>query len=367
MSPQIGNPDFTKENNPFDPNSELNTELGIHETFLELAETSKHLIGISNKQLNELRKEYRDEKDSYENGYPYTVELVKRSNLSRKRPAQRGAVIEAQAKMLHNWKHVLNTPVYVNVDKEGNYNVMEGQQHTTVDSILGDPDDMIYCIVYRNMPDHFEEEFFLNFNCDARTGITDYDHNRMMILIERKTPTGNKVYEDLEKKQQLFEQFNCRYLEDKPSNKDVPCGTSHSSIWKVKYNTLKEMLRFISNDEDLRTNPMIQVTWGFWELMAECGYLYDTDVQNGWRDLVLHITGQQHVKAELTQILKENERKWSPTKAPKLMMQIIKERGVEIEMDRVCNDSGKLQSELELEVKTSETAQNYIEMAQDEV
>ena len=49
------------------------------------------------------------------------------------------------------------------------------------------------------------------------------------------------------------------------------------------------------------------------------------------------------------------------------MMQMIKERGVEIEMDRVCNDSGKLQSELELEVKTSETAQNYIEMAQDEV
>ena len=40
----IGNPDFTKENNPFDPNSELNTELGIHETFLELAKTSKHLI-----------------------------------------------------------------------------------------------------------------------------------------------------------------------------------------------------------------------------------------------------------------------------------------------------------------------------------
>ena len=40
----------------------------------------------------------------------------------------------------------------------------------------------------------------------------------MMILIERKTPTGNKVYEDLEKKQQLFEQFNCRYLEDKPIN-----------------------------------------------------------------------------------------------------------------------------------------------------
>ena len=132
--------DFTKENNPFDPNSELNTELGIHETFLELAKTSKHLIGISDKQLNELRKEYREEKDSYENGYPYTVEFVKRSDLSRKRPAQRGAVIEAQTKMLHNWKHVLNTPVYVNVDKEGNYNVMEGQQHTTVDSILGDPD-----------------------------------------------------------------------------------------------------------------------------------------------------------------------------------------------------------------------------------
>ena len=148
MSPQIGNPNFTKENNPFDPNSELNTELGIHETFLDLAETSKHLIGISDKQLQELRKEYKDEKDSYENGYPYTVEFVKRSDLSRKRPAQRGAVVEAQAKMLYNWKHVLNTPVYVNVDKDGNYNVMEGQQHTTVDSMLGDPDDMIYCIVY---------------------------------------------------------------------------------------------------------------------------------------------------------------------------------------------------------------------------
>jgi len=364
---EVGNPNFTAENNPFDPNSELNTDLGIHETFLDLAEQSIHLIGISPKQLEELRSRYRKEREEFLNGYPYSVEFIKRSELSRKKPAQRGAVIEAQEKMLYNWNHNLNTPVYVNVDKDGNNNVMEGQQHTTVDSILGNPEDMVCCIVYRDMPDHFEEEFFLKFNCDARTGITDYDHNRMMILIQRKTPTGNKLYEELEKKQRLFEEFNCRYLEDKPANKDVPCGTSHSSIWKVKYNTLKEMLRFVSNDEHLRQNPMIQATWGFWELMAECGYLYDTDVQNGWRELVLHMTGQQHVKAELTLILKENERNWSPLKAPKLMMQLLKERGVEIEMDRVCNDSGTLMRELELEVKASETAQNYIEMVADEV
>ena len=49
------------------------------------------------------------------------------------------------------------------------------------------------------------------------------------------------------------------------------------------------------------------------------------------------------------------------------MMQLLKERGVEIEMDRVCNDSGTLMRELELEVKASETAQNYIEMVADEV
>ncbi len=367
MSPQIGNPKFTKENNPFDPNSELNTELGIHETFLELADQSTHLIGISPTQLESLREEYRKTKNTFLDGYPYTVKFIKRSELSRKKPAQRGAVITAQEKMLYNWNHNLNTPVYVNVDKDGNNNVMEGQQHTTVDSILGDPDDMVYCIVYENQPDHFEEEFFLNFNCDARTGITDYDHNRMMILIERKTPTGKKLYEDMAKKQALFEVNNCRYLEIKDENKDIPCATSHSSIWNVKYNTLKEMLHFISHDEELRKNPMIQATWAFWELMTDCGYLYDDDVKNGWRDLVLHMTGQQHVKAELTQILKENERNWSPIKGPKLMMQMIKERGVDIEMDRVCKGEGKRQTEIELEIKLSETAQDYIEMAKDEV
>lgn len=362
MSMIVGNPDFTTENNPFDPNSEINTELGIHETFLDLAEQSTHLIGISPRQLEELRTEYREKRKSFLNGYPYTVELVERKNLKRRKPGQRAGVIPAQEKMLFNWDFNLNTPLYVNVDSEGNYNVMEGQQHGTVDTILGDPEDLVYCIVYRNMPAHFEEEFFLNFNCDARTGISDYDHIRMMILIERKTPTGKSHFEDLERKQSLFEQYNSRYLEDKPQNKDIACATGHSSIWKVKYNTLKEMLKFISYDDDLRKNPMIQITWGFWELMAECGYLYDEDVRNGWRDLVLHMTGQQHVKSELMQILRENERAWSPIKAPRLMMQLIKERGVEIEMDRVCNDSGTLMRELELEVKTSETAQNYIEM-----
>ena len=361
----IGNPAFTSKNNPFDPKAEINVELGIHETFLELAEQSIHMIGISDAQLKVLRAEYKKSKKNFLNGYPYTVEFIKRSDLSRKRPHQRAAVIEAQEKMLYNWNHNLNTPVYVNVDKEGNNNVMEGQQHTTVDSILGDPDDMVYCIVYRDMPDHFEEEFFLNFNCDARTGITDYDHIRMMIFIERKTPTGNSHYEELEKKQGLFEQFNCRYLDNKNNNNDIACATSHSSIWKVKHNTLKEMLKFISNDDKLRKNPMIQVTWGFWELMAECGWLRNEDVQNGWRDLVLDMTGQQHVKSELTQMLKENERNWSPIKGPKLLMQIMKERGVEIDMDIVCNDNGSLMRELELEVKTSETAQNYVNMAQD--
>lgn len=360
---EIGNPIFTAENNPFDPNSEINTELGIHETFLELASQSIHLIGISPRQLEELRAAYKKQKAEFLNGYPYTVEFVKRKDLKRRRPGQRSGVINAQEKMLLNWDPNLNTPLYVNVDADGNFNVMEGQQHGTVDSILGDPEDMVYCIVYRNMPDHFEEEFFLNFNCDARTGISDYDHIRMQILIERKTPTGKSHYEDLERKQCLFEQFNCRYLEVKPENDDIACATAHSSIWNVRYNTLKEMLKFISHDENLRKNPMIQVTWGFWDLMTECGYLYDEDVRNGWRDLVLHMTGQQHVKAELTQILKENERNWSPVKGPKLMMQLIKERGVDIDMDRVC-DKGTLMRELELEVKTSVTAQSYIEMVQ---
>ena len=359
----IGNPAFTSKNNPFDPKAEINVELGIHETFLELAEQSIHMIGISDAQLKVLRAEYKKSKKNFLNGYPYTVEFIKRSDLSRKRPHQRDKVIDAQAKMLYNWNHNLNTPVYVNVDKDGNNNVMEGQQHFTVDSILGDPDDMVNCIVYRGMPDHFELEFFLNFNCDARTGITDYDHNRMMILIERVTPTGNAHYEELERKQQLFEQFNCRYLEDKEENKDIACGTAHSSIWKVRPNTLKEMLKFISNDEHLRKNPMIQVTWGFWEVMADSGYLYDDNVRNGWRDLVLDMTGQQNVKSELTQILKENERIWSSAKGPKLMMQILKERGVEIEMDRVC-ETGKLQTELDNEVSLSETAQTYVKMAQ---
>jgi hypothetical protein len=132
----IGNPAFTSKNNPFDPKAEINVELGIHETFLELAEQSIHMIGISDAQLKVLRAEYKKSKKNFLNGYPYTVEFIKRSDLSRKRPHQRAAVIEAQEKMLYNWNHNLNTPVYVNVDKEGNNNVMEGQQHTTVDSIL---------------------------------------------------------------------------------------------------------------------------------------------------------------------------------------------------------------------------------------
>ena len=86
-------------------------------------------------------------------------------------------------------------------------------------------------------------------------------------------------------------------------------------------------------------------------------------MRNGWRDLVLDMTGQQNVKSELTQILKENERIWSSAKGPKLMMQILKERGVEIEMDRVC-ETGKLQTELDNEVSLSETAQTYVKMAQ---
>ena len=65
-------------------------------------------------------------------------------------------------------------------------------------------------------------------------------------------------------------------------------------------------------------------------------------------------------------MLKENERNWSPIKGPKLLMQIMKERGVEIDMDIVCNDNGSLMRERELEVKTSETAQNYVKMAQDD-
>ena len=45
----------------------------------------------------------------------------------------------------------------------------------------------------------------------------------------------------------------------------------------------------------------------------------------------------------------------------------LRKRGVDIEMDRVCKGEGKRQTEIELEIKLSETAQDYIEMAKDEV
>ena len=140
----IDNPDFTADNNPFEPTSGVNTEEGIYDSIIDLAKESIHHNNIDSELLLSLRARYSQE---LEGGDIYTQEKIVRSKLRRKRPNQRGAVYPAQKRMILDFKHALNTPLYINVDKDGNYNVMEGQQHGTSDAALGNPEDLVNCIV----------------------------------------------------------------------------------------------------------------------------------------------------------------------------------------------------------------------------
>ena len=351
-----GNPNFTVANNPFDPNSEINTEEGIYESLVDLAKESVHFNNIDSKTLVRLREKYRAE---VEEGPAYTMEQIPRYKLKRKRPNQRKAVFPAQKRMILDFKQALNTPLFVNVDSKGNYNVMEGQQHGTSDSALGDPNDMVNCIVFRNQPDWFEEWFFLEFNCESRTQISDYDRIRLAILMERKCPTGQDEYEMYAEKQALFEEYGFRYLDEKETI--VPCGVSHSSIWDVPFSTLKEMFKFIGSDDELKQDPTRQITWGFWQCAQEYGYLYNENIIQAWRDLVIHMTGQQYVKDELTAMFKETGRNWSATRGPKMLMGLLKKRGCkDIDMSRICNDNATLVAEIEDCIQYSDLALQYV-------
>jgi len=358
----IGNPDFTVDNNPFDPTSKENTEEGIYDSIIDLAKESIHHNNIDSELLLSLRARYSQE---LEGGDIYTQEKIVRSKLRRKRPNQRGAVYPAQKRMILDFKHALNTPLYINVDKDGNYNVMEGQQHGCSDAALGDPEDLVNCIVFRNMPEWFEEWFFLEFNCESRTAIQDYDRIRMGILMERKSPTGNDEWENLADKQTLFEKYGFRFLENKPENKDIPCSTTHSGIFSSNYKTLNAMFKYIGNDEELRKDSMIQITWGFWDLAARCGWHHDPEVADAWRDLVLDMTGQENVKSELTAMFNETARGWSADRGARMIMGLLKKRGCKsIDMKEVCDKVSHL-DEINNCIDYSPLACRYVKIAED--
>jgi len=351
-----GNPDFTADNNPFDPLSAINTWEGIYVSLIDLAKESVHYNKIDDKVMSRLREKYDEEKAA---GPAYTMEQIPRSKLKRKTPGQRASLFPAQKAMILAFKQALNTPLFVNVDKYGSFNVIEGQQHGVSDSSLGNSDDLVNCIVFRDQPDWFEEWFFLEFNCESRTDIKHYDRVRLAILMERKTPTGNDEYGMFAEKQNLFEEFGFRYLDEKDTK--VPCGVSHHSIWAVPYSVLKAMFKFIGNDNELKKDPTRQVTWGFWELASQCGYLNNESVIAAWRDLVVDMTGQQYVTDELTAMLKETGRNWSAIRGPKMLMELLKKRGCkDIDMALVCNDNPTTMKEIEDCIAFSELAKQYV-------
>jgi len=341
----IGNPNFTAENNPFDPGVEQNVPINSAVPLIDLArgllvkmgysETTRNIFCKNRKENAEkagIRVEYGDLAAADCDSIP----LFQRE---KEADAHSMGIVE-------NFMEYLNTPVlayeYDPVNAPGRMHLCDGETHGMGDIITTpDMESVVFknAVKFYNCPKGFGGLLMLQYNILGKADLKDYDVIRIAVNSLRET---REDYSDFElvglnsswgsndsmlEKISIMEKYNCRLLPTKDHKKNIPCSFTHTDIMSQKPTVVEALCKFVANDSYLRKTRFDETIWAFWSNLQVQGLLKEENIHNNWKNLVMLMGGMSSVKTELTKILSKSDLRWTQSRGWQLMWCLLVEQG----------------------------------------
>ena len=341
----VGNPNFTAENNPFDPIIKQNLPVNAAVPFLDLArnlfvemgysETSRGIFcdkRKKNSEKNGIRVEYGDLSVA-------DVDHIPMFQREKEADSHTRGIVES-------FMDYLNVPVlayeYDPVNAPGRLHLCDGETHAAGD-VLTTPDmeTAVFknAVKFYNCPKGFGGLLMLQYNVLGKADLDSYDIIRIATISLREAREDNHDFEliglssslgsndDMLKKISIMEKYNCRLLPTNQHKNNIPCSFTHTNIMKQKVSVVEALCKYVANDPHLRTDRFDETIWAFWEKLQIQGLLKEKNIHDNWKTLVILMGGMSNVKSELSRILKGNNLQWTQKRGWQLMWCLLVEQG----------------------------------------
>jgi hypothetical protein len=341
----VGNPNFTADNNPFDPRVEKNIPVNSAVPLIDLAKELFVEMGYSEttrKTFCEKRKSNANEAGiRVECGDLSAIDVDSIHTFQRKKQPD-----PHNMQMTENFMEYLNVPVlayeYDPVNAPGRFHLCDGETHGMADiNSTENREDVVFknAVKFYNCPPGFGGILMLQYNVLGKADLNDYDIIRIAVNSLREARQANSDVEliglkdkwgsndDILKKISIMEKYNCRLLPTTEHKKNIPCSFTHTDIMNQKVDVVEELCKFVANDPFLRNSRFDETIWAFWKNLQVQGLLKETNIHENWKNLVMLMGGMSSVQTQLTKILSENSLKWSRQRGWQLMWCLLVEQG----------------------------------------